>query len=302
MTVTLPTDRTAVFERSRPRLFGIAYRMLGSVEDGEDLVQEAALRWQQADVGAVREPEAWLVTVVTRLSIDRLRRARTEREAYVGQWLPEPLPTAAAGKPDERVELASDLSMAFLVLLERLAPEERAALLLREVFDSEYAEIARVLGKSEAACRQMVHRARERVRREQPRFDVSPEVTERLLSRFLTALHAEDKEGVLALLSDDVTWTADGGGKVNVTTRVVRGARRIARMAVVFQHKLWRDGLTHRLTWLNGEPTWVSCRDDRVYSTTSLLTDGSRIRAVYRVLNPDKLRHVAARVLGRGSL
>src|SRR3954471_1450428 len=150
-------------ERYRPRLFGIAYRMLGGVHDAEDIVQEAMLRWHQADRAAIREPVAWLVSVVTRLAIDRLRRAATEREAYPGPWLPEPVADERFAA-DRNAELASDLSMAFLVLLERLAPEERAAFLLREVFDTDYDEIARTLDKSPAAARQTVHRARERIR------------------------------------------------------------------------------------------------------------------------------------------
>lgn len=292
MTMAALTDRTAAFERARPRLFGIAYRMLGSIEDGEDLVQETFLRWQQADPAAIREPEGWLVTVVTRLSIDRLRRARTERAAYVGQWLPEPIATAGWGEPDERVELASDLSMAFLVMLERLGPEERAALLLREVFDCGYEEIAGVLEKSEAACRQMVRRARERVRRERPRFTVSPEVTTALLERFLTAIRTEDKEGVLALLAEDATWISDGGGKVAAVRNVMRGALTIARMLLGYERK-GRGRVTHRLAWINGEPTWVSDFEGRVFRATSILTDGNRIFALYHVLNPDKLRHIA---------
>ena len=168
-------DRAARFERHRSRLFGIAYRMLGTVEDAEDAVQETYLRWHDAPVDAVRSDEAWLVAVVTRLSIDRLRRAATEREAYVGRWLPEPIATAPTPPPDRKAELASDLSLAFLVLLERLAPEERAAFLLREVFDAGYDEIARVLERSEAACRQLVHRARERVRGDRARVSAPPD-------------------------------------------------------------------------------------------------------------------------------
>jgi RNA polymerase sigma-70 factor, ECF subfamily len=293
MTMAALTDRTALFERLRPRLFGIAYRMLGSIEDAEDLVQETFLRWGQADGETIREPAAWLVAVVTRLSIDRSRRCRVEREAYVGRWLPEPIPTAEWGQPDDRVELASDLSMAFLVLLERLGPEERATLLLREVFDCEYEEIARVLEKSEAACRQMVHRARRRVRREHTRTTVPPEAMERLLGRFLSALHAEDIEGVLALLADDVSWTSDSGGKVSAVRNIVRGAEPVARLVLGYDRK-GRGLVTHRLAWLNGDPTWVSDARGRVFSTTALATDGSRIVALYRVLNPDKLRLVPA--------
>lgn len=282
-------DQTTRFERTRPRLFGIAYRMMGSIEDAEDLVQETYLRWQKADASSVREPEGWLVTVITRLAIDRLRRARTEREAYLGPWLPEPLPTGPWRRADERTELQSDLSMAFLVMLERLAPEERAALLLRDVFDCEYREIADTLQKRQAACRQIVHRARARVRRDQPRFEVSLEAKERLLTKFVAAIEADDKEEVLALLAEDATWTTDGGGKTSAARRIVRGAMRVARLILGFTRK-GRGILTSEIGWLNGEPAWISYAGDRVFAATAVLTDGHRILAVYRVLNPDKLR------------
>jgi RNA polymerase sigma-70 factor (ECF subfamily) len=170
--------RSVIFEQSRRRLFGLAYRMLSSRADAEDMVQEAYLRWHQAPADEIRSPEAWLVTVVTRLCIDRLRSAAAERETYPGMWLPEPL---FGESPDEQVEFASNLSMAFMILLERLAPAERAAFLLRDVFDCPYSEIARIIGKSEAACRQIVSRARERVRRDQPRFEASEEDRLRLM-------------------------------------------------------------------------------------------------------------------------
>jgi RNA polymerase sigma-70 factor, ECF subfamily len=211
----MPDQTTDFFESRRQRLFGIAYRMLGVVADAEEVVQETYLRWRQArqtPAGETpRSDEGWLVAVTTRLSIDRLRRAATERTAYEGQWLPEPLPFPP---PDHAIELADDLSLAFLLLLERLAPEERAAFLLREVFASEYADIARILDKSEAACRQIVHRAKERVRRSRPRFTVAPEVRERVARRFVEALRAEDREGVLAILSDDALLVADAGGRM----------------------------------------------------------------------------------------
>src|SRR6266404_2276139 len=169
MSTALASDGIGI-ERSRPRLFGLAFRMLGDVDEAEDLVQEALLRWQSAGRVDVREPEAWLVAVTTRLAIDRLRHAKVKRALYTGPWLPEPI-SEERFSPDYRSELASDLSMAFLVLLERLAPEERAAFLLRDVFGSDYEEIARALGKSQAAARQTVHRARERVRANRPRFE-----------------------------------------------------------------------------------------------------------------------------------
>ena len=282
-----------VFEQHRTRLFGIAYRMLGSVQDAEDVVQEAYLRWHEADAAAVRAPEGWLVAVTTRLSIDRLRRAATERERYAGTWLPEPIATGPAFDADRRAELASDLSMAFLVLLERLTPEERAALLLRDVFDTGYDEIARVLERSETACRQLVHRARVRVRGERARFPVAPETKERLLEQFLAALRADDQDTVLALVAEDATWLSDGGGKVPATRRVVRGADRIARLLLSLERK-GRGLVEHRVAWINGEPALVTYAGDRVLFTTSVATDGERLVEFYRVLNPEKLRHAVA--------
>lgn len=285
-------DFVARFEQTRPRLFGIAYRMLGTIEDAEDLVQETFLRWQQADRPSIREPEGWLVSVVTRLSIDRLRRVKTERDAYEGQWLPEPLPSANWGRADERAELSSDLSLAFLAMLERLAPEERAALLLREVFDCGYPEISQVLDKSEAACRQMVHRARERVQRDQPRFAVPAELSERIVTRFLSALHREDREELLALVSPQVSFTSDGGGKVSAIQRVVLGADPVLRLLLGYQAR--EEGrLVHHLAWINGEAAMVSWYGDRIFFVTAFETDGERITGFYRVLNPDKLRHAA---------
>lgn len=283
-------ERAIIFERYRSRLFGIAYRMLGSVEDARDLTQEAYLRWHQADVAAIRAPEAWLVAVITRLSIDRLRSASYERESYVGDWLPEPIATDAPSAPDHHVEMASDLSMAFLVLLERLAPEERAALLLRDVFDAEYGEIARVLEKSEAASRQMVHRARTRVRSDRARFDVAPEAKEQLVARFLSALQADDKETLLALVGDDASFTADGGGRVSAVRNVLRGTDRIVRFLLGLEKK-YSGALRHEIAWINGEPAIASYSSEGLFCTTSIESDGEHIVGFYRVLNPDKLRN-----------
>lgn len=277
-------------ERYRSRLFGIAYRMLGDVQDAEDLVQETMLRWHQSEPGAIREPEAWLVSVVTRLAIDRLRRAATERAAYPGPWLPEPVAEERYA-PDRDAEQTSDLSMAFLVLLERLAPEERAAFLLRDVFDAGYAEIASTLDKTPAAARQTVHRARERVRADRERFTVPNDAKERLFTRFVAALQSDDKEGLIALLAPDATWTSDGGGKAPAARRVVRGADRITRLLLSIEAKA--DGaFSHRLTQMNGEPAVATFVGSQVFAVTFCETDGERIRAVYRVMNPDKLTGV----------
>jgi RNA polymerase sigma-70 factor (ECF subfamily) len=284
-------DRSVEFNRHRRRLHGIAYRMLGSKADAEDMVQETYLRWHETDVERVQTPEAWLVTAITRLCIDRLRAARTERESYVGPWLPEPLVSESA-QPDRHAELASDLSVAFLVMLERLGPEERAAFLLHEVFDCEYPDIAGILGKSEAACRQIVHRARERARQDRPRFQVSDYARQRLLERFMAAVRTQDQKALLALFAKDATWTSDGGGKAKAALKIVRGADHIARFAAgVWRRHLPR--LAYRLVSINGEPGLLVCVDGKPKSTMSIETDGERILAVYTVLNPDKLKGIA---------
>lgn len=287
---TSPFRRSAdsdSLERFRARLFGIAYRMLGDVQESEDLVQETFLRWHQARHDDVVSEEAWLVAVITRLAIDRLRRAETERLRYVGQWLPEPIATSDI-PPDHRAELASDLSMAFLVMLERLAPEERAAFLLREVFDAGYDEIARILAKTEPAVRQVVHRAKVRVRSGRPRFAPPAERQAELLRRFLDALAADDKETVLALFAADATFTSDGGGKVTAALKVLEGADRITRLFISLERK-YPGVLAHEIIELNGQPAIGSYRNGVLAYATLFDTDGDRILAVYRVLNPDKL-------------
>jgi len=278
-------------ERYRPRLFAVAYRMLGDVNDAEDVVQESFLRWHRAPRADVVQPEAWLVSVATRLAIDRLRRAAAEREAYPGPWLPEPVSAGRFASPDARAELASDLSMAFLVLLERLAPEERAAFLLREVFDSSYGDIARTLEKTEAATRQIVHRARRRIRSDRARFDVPHHATERLLHRFVAALEADDEEALLAVFAPDATFTSDGGGKVAAARRVIRGVERIARLLLGVEEKYGRP-FVYRVVRLNGEPALVQDLGPRVFSASFIESDGDRIMAMYRVMNPDKLGEV----------
>ena len=300
-----PDPTPDIFDALRPRLFGIAYRMLGVVADAEDVVQEAFLRWSQTE-HAPRSSEAWLVSATTRLAIDRLRRAATERAAYEGQWIPEPLPLAP---PDREAELADDLSLAFLLLLERLAPEERAAFLLREVFGAEYAEIARTLDKSEAACRQVVHRAKERVRRDRRRsaVDVAPDVREQVARRFAEALRAEDRDAVLALLADDALLMADGGGRMPALGDVQQGAERIAQLLVGFERmgrvQLERRGATlaYEVAWLNGEPAVLSLVAGRLLFATVLHLDGERIAGLYRVMNPAKLAGLGRpTVLGPG--
>jgi RNA polymerase sigma-70 factor (ECF subfamily) len=286
------TDTLTVFEQSRARLFGLAYRMLGSVEDAEDLVQEAYLRWHQADREEVRTAEAWLVSVTTRLSIDRLRRLAVERGAYPGNWLPEPIATDPASAPEWAAEQTSDLSVAFLFLLERLGPEERAAFLLREVFDTGYDEIGMVLDKSEAAVRQLVHRARERVRQGRARFPAPPPRTkQRMLERFLAALRSDSKEDLLALFAEDAVLVGDGGGKVAAALQPLHGGRRIANLFWA-AHRKGAGRYDHRIAWINGEPAVVTSDGGEAILVLAVETDGERILACYNVLNPDKLRRV----------
>ena len=275
-------------ERLRPRLLGLAYRMLGSRDEAEDAVQEALLRWHQAETAEIRSPEAWLVTVLSRLCVDRLRALATQRESYIGPWLPEPI-VGDADRPDRRIELASDLSMALLIVLERLAPEERAAFLLHDVFDSPYPEIARALGKSEAACRQIVHRARERVRRDKPRFAVSAAAHRNLIQNYIAAVQAGDVDRIVSLLAPDAVLVSDGGGKVWAARKPIIGADRIARLEIGVLRK--RAGVfAFRILPINGQPGLVFYRDGSPAAATAFETDGERILSVFRVLNPDKLR------------
>ena len=277
----------AAFEGLRGRLFGLAYRMLGSRADAEDIVQEAYVRWHEVTKDRIDNPEAWLVTTTSRLAIDRLRRLKTEREAYVGQWLPQPIVTDTP--PDRHLDLADDLSMAFLTLLERLAPEERAAFLLHDVFDVGYPEIASVIEKTESAARQVVHRARERVRGERKRFDVSESARETLLQRFLAATEARDEQAVLALFAPDATWTADGGGKAAAALRPIVGADRIATLVMGLYERFWTNGRTLEVGTINCEAGLCLRDGAHLIATMSIATDGEQILAVYAVVNPDKL-------------
>jgi RNA polymerase sigma-70 factor (ECF subfamily) len=289
-----PDNPTDTFARLRPRLFGIAYRMLGLRADAEDIVQEAWLRWHGRGAQEAQVPEAWLVTVVTRLSIDRLRCAMQERERYVGPWLPEPLLEADAdsGSPAHALELAGDVSTAFLLMLERLGPEERAVFLLHQVFDVDYAEVAAMVGKTEPACRKIMQRARERVRavgaNGRPRFAVRREGHLELLQRFVEASRSHDPQRVLALLTEDATYTGDGGGKIKTVVRIVAGAERVARLVVGIERK-WTEAGRHEIVMVNGEPGLLSWRFGRPDSVASFDVRDGRIAAIYVVRNPDKL-------------
>jgi RNA polymerase sigma-70 factor (ECF subfamily) len=284
-------DRLAIFERHRRRLWGVAYRMLGSRAEADDMVQEAYLRWHRADIAGILVPEAWLVTAVTRLSIDRLRELRRERDTYVGPWLPEPLVEDTAPPADQAAELASDLSVAFLALLERLAPEERAAFLLHDVFETDYGDVATILGKSVVACRQIVTRARARVRADRPRVRVNPHARSRLLEGLVHAIRAHDKDALMGLLAEDAAWISDGGGKAKAARKVIRGADRVARFAVGVLRRA-AHLVEFRDVVVNGEPGVALLYQGSPLSVMSIRTDGLRILEVYAILNPDKLARV----------
>jgi RNA polymerase sigma-70 factor (ECF subfamily) len=278
----MTTDATAtdpVFTAARPRLFAIAYRMLGTRADAEDVLQDAWLRWHRTDASGLQSAEAWL----------RLRAAKAEREAYVGWWLPEPLVEPADERtPEAAMELAGELSLALLWAMERLAPEERAAFLLRQVFEHDYDEIAALLGRSEAACRQMVHRAGERVQQARPRFEVKPDAHRRLVENFLRALNSGERQAIKSLLADDVTAMGDGGGKVPSFAKALLGADRITNLYWA-QHLRLGDQVRYRLAMINGEPGLLRYMHGKLESAQAFVTDGERIHAIYTVRNPDKL-------------
>ena len=288
--------RTDIFTSARPLLFSIAYRMLGSVADAEDIVQDAYLRWQDASEVDVREPRAYLATIVTRLSINQLRSARSQRETYVGPWLPEPLVTDHAPDPSEPVELAESLSMAFLVLLERLSPLERAVLLLRDVFDFEYAEIGRIVDKSEANCRQLLVRAKKHLGAAETRFDVDRAQAERLMQRFTQAAGAGEIGGMVAVLAEDITLWADGGGKIKgAALRPIHGADAVARFVAGVLQRFVPAERIMRVAQINGEPGFIMYASGQLLAAMIFHIQDGRIHTIYAIGNPDKLRAVAER-------
>jgi RNA polymerase sigma-70 factor (ECF subfamily) len=266
--------------------------MTGSVMEAEDAVQEAYLRWQQASEDEVRSPSSYLSTVVTRLCIDRLRSARVRREQYVGPWLPEPVLGEQAKEIESKADLEDTLSMSFLVLLESLTPVERAVFLLREVFGYEYAEIASLVGKSEANCRQISRRARQSVAARRPRFESSPKQEERLMEGFLQASLEGDMEALLALLSEDVILYSDGGGKTRAALRPIYGADKVARFLTGILSNIPPD-FAVRQTRINGRPGLVGYfGDGSPQSVVSIEVAEGSIMAIRLVVNPEKLGSV----------
>jgi RNA polymerase sigma-70 factor (ECF subfamily) len=290
---TAPADE---FQRHRDVLQAVAYRMLGRVTDAEDVVQEAWLRWSAADTAAVRDARGYLVRTTTRLAIDRLRQVQARREAYVGPWLPEPLPTdlAAAPVPDgaDRAVLAESVSFAFLVMLESLSPLERAVFVLREAFGYPYAEIAVTLERTEAAVRQLAGRARRHVAERKPRFDVDPVQRRDLTERFLAAATAGDLQGLLTLLAPDARLVGDAGGKAKAPRRVIETAGKVARfLAAIGTNEIPDAGVV--FLELNGGPAVLVTSGGRPHTAMAVDVEDGQIRTLYLVRNPDKLARLA---------
>jgi len=280
----------------RPPAFAIAYRMLGRVSEAEDVVQEGLLRLHRARAGGERieSPRAYLSTVVSRLALDHLRSARVRRETYVGEWLPEPLVAGPEDDPARRAEMADSLSLAFLVLLESLSPEQRAAFLLREVFDEPYDRIAEIVGTSEQNARQLAARARRHVAERRPRFEASREQREQLADRFFAAAEEGDLEGLENLLAHDVVLRGDGGGKAPALARALHGRTRVARTLTAWLRAGARlGGYTSRREEVNGQPGALFFDGDgRLISVMVLDVADGQVQGVSSIVNPDKLRHL----------
>ena len=293
-------DPSATFEPHRRRLLGLAYRMLGTMAEAEDAVQEAYLRWHAADRARVRDARAFLTTTTTRICLDVLRSARMRREEYVGPWLPDPVTDTASLAPDVQTELSEDLSVALLLALDRLSPLERAAFLLHDVFDYSFAQVADALGRNEAACRQLASRARTRVRAARPAgampargssSSLDPKHAQ-LLSAFMSASRSGDVASLKRLLASDARLVSDGGGKVPAALNVIEGADRVAAFLAGAVRKGWTDELSVRIDTINGLPGLIVSGPAGLIQTSAFEIEGDVVKAIYAVRNPDKLKHL----------
>ena len=283
------------FETYRPYLFSIAYRMLGSAMDAEDMVQETYLRYQSKPKDDIRSLKAYLTTILTRLCLDQLQLARRKREQYVGPWLPEPVlttETAETGDPEKRVDMQESISLAFLVLLEQLQPFERAVFLLREVFGYDFAEIATMLDKSEAACRRSFSRARLHLRAHRPRFPASPQLHRQLLSGYFQAVETGETTPLMNLLSENVTLWTDGGGKTKTAAlRPIRGRDAVARMSLGSK-RFWPENYRVELGEVNGQVAMIIRAGGQAFSVLTIEVEEGHIQTIRVIANPEKLTRI----------
>lgn len=289
------TDTTELVRRERGRLFGIAYRLLGTVSDAEDAVQEAFLRWEEADHDAIENPAGWVTTVLTHYCLDQLKSARRQRETYVGTWLPEPLVTVedpAADDPAARVTLDESVSLAMLVVLETLSPAERAVFVLHEVFGISFEEVAVMVGRTPAACRQLASRARRHVQERRPRFDSDAAGQRRILATLIDAVAKGDLDALLPLLDPSVVLRADGGGRVRAARRPVVGSEQVAK--VLMGGRTWYPEYSVRLVAVNGGTGILVTWAGEVLSLVCIAVAGGRITEIDMVVNPEKLRRARA--------
>jgi RNA polymerase sigma-70 factor, ECF subfamily len=284
-------ERLEVFNQYRPLMFAIAYRMLGSATDAEDMLQETWIRWQLTQA-IVQSPKAFLSSIITRLCIDRLRSARIQREQYVGVWLPEPLMTGAMSERGDNAELAESLSFAFLTLLECLSPTERAIFLLREVFDYDYSNISITVGKSIPNCRQIVRRARQHLVPRRPSVSSSHQQKEEIVEQFLTSWNQGDLHTLIALMAEDVTFWSDGGGRVTAAQRPLHGCQKVARFLVAIRRSRLIPTLSPQIVQINDRPGILNTVKGNPHSTFSFEFSGQIIRSIFAVVNPEKLKRV----------
>lgn len=296
--MTLNDPSTELFERHRPRLLRLAYRMLGSSSEAEDIVQDAWLRWRQVDAADVREPAAYLARTVTHLCLDTLKSARARREAYVGNWLPEPI-----FEPEEPAPALDDLTLSLMMALERLSPLERAAFLLHDVFGTPLAEVARTLDRDAAAVRQLAARARRHVQDARPRYPVTRDEGDRIARAFFAASNQGDVGALSALLAESVVLKADGGGKANAWLKPIVGLRRVLRLFAGLHRKLTREPpVLVDWVWIDGLPGYVSYERDGALQTTALEIEAGRIVSIFITRNPDKLARAMRMAGSQGAM
>lgn len=284
-------NRLEVFNKHRALLFAIAYRMLSSVADAEDMVQEAWLRWQATET-AVQTPKSYLSKLITRLCIDHLRSARVQREQYIGPWLPEPILTEPLDDGMNQIELADSLSFAFLMLLECLSPTERAIFLLREVFEYDYAEIASIVNKSVPNCRQIVRRARQHLILRRPTINTEVQRQEKLIEQFLSSWNQGDVHSLIALMAEDITFWGDGGGQVVAVRQPLQGALKVARFLAAIRRSNLLPTLTPQQVSINGQSGLVNYVNGKPHSVFTFDVQGNAIQAIFAVVNPMKLRQL----------